>query len=197
MLKNEDDEWLTVAEAAKRLGLSDRQVRRDVTRLSEDNRTKSDIGPVKVRLHALAFLRGMSVPISTVLDTSGHSTPPILNSVRQSRTMSDTVHSGLDELREQLFDAEKRAAVAEARAEVLQGEGTRLNSALERAQTLHLGTMTELQALREHVRELESQNAKLIEALPVAEEKSENGTEVVLVEPVKSPGFWERLFKRG
>lgn len=196
MPEKEEDEWLTVAEAAKRLGLSDRQVRRDVTRLSEHDRTKSDIGPVKVRLHALAFLRGMSVPVLTMSDTSGHNTQSITDIGGQSPPMSDTVHSDLDELREQLFEAEKRAAVAEARAEVLQGEGTRLNSALERAQTLHLGTMTELQTLRERMVELESQNAKLIEALPIQDEKAEEGSGVPQAQPEKPQGFWDRLFKR-
>lgn len=196
MPEKEDDEWLTVAEAAKRLGLSDRQVRRDATRLSEHDRTKSDIGPVRIKLQALAFLRGMSIPVQPTLDIPGHGTPTVSDSDWQSPPMSDTVQNGLDELRGQLFEAEKRAAVAEARAEVLQGEGTRLNSALERAQTLHLGTMTELQAVRERVRELEGQNAKLIEALPVLEENAEGDSVEMVGEMQKSPSIWSRLFKR-
>ena len=52
----DNTEWLTVAEAARRLGLSVRHARRLVDRLDDADRLKQATGPLRVRLGALALL---------------------------------------------------------------------------------------------------------------------------------------------
>lgn len=63
-----------------------------------------------------------------------------------------------------------------------------------RAEMLHAGILAELQAARERLREVESHNAKLIEALPIQEEKLEQGS-MPSGESEPHGGFWRRLFR--
>ena len=68
---SDNDEWLTVAEAGKRLGISERQARRDVRLVSGADRRESGKGGLRVRLQALADVRGVAPPREEVRQESG------------------------------------------------------------------------------------------------------------------------------
>jgi hypothetical protein len=208
--EKEEDEWLTVAEAAKRLKVSERQVRHIIARPENAAKTRQTTRQTKTGERTAAVLSAAFIEelLSRILPQENTLFEGPVNTANNAernevpRSKIDGMNTAIDTsaafvpryLHDQmvtLLEQQRKDEVDRHQAEV-----GRLNSALERAQTLHLGTMTELQTLRERMRELESQNSKLIEALPVAEEKSENSVETVSVEPVQSQGFWERLFKR-
>lgn len=116
-------EFVTVAEAAKALGLSERQVRRLIARLEPtDKRQDSN------RLHKgqpVALVRLLSVEALQKREgeptgkTSGQQEAgPV---VTTGKPTAGPVETPVD-LAQKLADAEKRAAVAEARAELLERE---------------------------------------------------------------------------
>jgi hypothetical protein len=57
-----EDEWLTVAEAARRLNISERTARRYAGQMPDTERRAPDKGPVKIRLSSLASL----LPLASV-----------------------------------------------------------------------------------------------------------------------------------
>lgn len=57
---NEPDEWVTVAECARRLGIDQKQVRRYAGRLADTDRTPADTSPMSVRLSAVVSIRKRS-----------------------------------------------------------------------------------------------------------------------------------------
>lgn len=63
-------EWVTVPEAARRLGLSERQTRRMVAKLPDTSRTQAGQTPVRVRVDALHELRGQAAEARHTPDTS-------------------------------------------------------------------------------------------------------------------------------
>jgi hypothetical protein len=140
---SEAGEFVTIAEAARRLGISERQARRDAGRLPDSDRRDAGHAPDKaghrtaaqVRLNALAPLRGQAMMPDKAGHHAGH-TP-------------DTRHDGRDELIEQL-----------------RGEVSRLNGALERAQTTLGQALGALANEQQRTRALEHEAGRLIAALP-------------------------------
>ena len=181
-----DPDFVTVSEAARRLGISERQVRRWAGRLADSDRLASGLtsptSPARVRLSALEETRNRSIlPLqdgardlsSYPEDRLGPDVEPDATGTEAER--DDRLHAG------QGPDAETLVAMILAekdrRIEELQSRVADIGVALEhereahrRAETLHLGTMGEMQRLQQRAAELESQNAKLIEALPVVVE---------------------------
>ena len=168
------DEFVTVAEAARRLGIDPRQVRRYLPRLSpkdtaeDTQRTHKGQSVVLIRLSAVEVLRKNGLSSPNAPKTQGTT----------DRTYQRTGQDTAKDTGNVLSDSEHTDyAVAVAQVEELRARVGDLSSALEhereahrRAETLHLGTMGELQRLQQRAAELESQNAKLIESLPVTSE---------------------------
>jgi hypothetical protein len=69
----------------------------------------------------------------------------------------------------------QRAAVAEARAELLQSERDALRADLDRQQILTLEALRAANRAQERIEQLEAQNAHLIEALPAPTDAKDNG----------------------
>ena len=141
------DGFVSIAEAARRLGISERQARRDARRLPDSDRrdagqTPDRAGhraPVRVRLAALAALRGQSVTPDTSAAGAGH----------EPDTGAGRSPDGRDELIEQL-----------------RGEVGRTNAALERSQNALSQALDVIATTQQRVTMLELQAGRLIEALP-------------------------------
>ena len=191
---NEADELLTVTEAARRLGISERQARRDVRQLSGADRHESGRGPVRVRLSALRAFRSSNPSNFTVeagsttssADVSGTSPAGADTDGGQSRS-----ESGAEEARPNA-KSDDRDDRQEALIAQLTGENQRLNAALERAQEGLLKALDSLADERVRVRQLEQLEARLIHALPApAAEVKEAAPEEKRTEAAP---WWVRLF---
>jgi len=131
---------------------------------------------------------------------------------KRHRARHATANVATHDSREELVQ-ELRSALAHARE-----EGERLHRALDQAQTLHLGTMGELQRWQQRAAELEATNRQLIEAVPSNQEtprdmpqstesasmaspevsvgETPQETKAGSVTTRDSGGFWARLFGR-
>ena len=103
------DEWLTIAEAARRLGLDPTQVRRDSRRLDSKDRTGQDTSPMRLSLSALIALREEKTKDRTKTGTGQD----------KRQDTEETVPSEVDFLREQLREKDRQiAAHQQAEAEL-------------------------------------------------------------------------------
>ncbi len=159
------DTFLSVAEVSQRLGLNKRTAQRYAARLASSDIREANGGfPRLVSLQAMQRLQQYAGPVARHdNDTTDQTDSVATGAATSDTTPNDTdttsgpVAPGVAELIEEL-----RSALYHEREET-----GRLHKALEQAQTLHLGTMGELQRWQHRAAELEAQNAKLIEALPV------------------------------
>lgn len=170
------EEWVTVSEAARRLGVSDRQAHRYAGKLSDIDRQKADTGPLRVRLSALRGLRNGRHPAADERESGAEASDTTAVNVRPvADIMSDTGKSALiEQLRADLAHERQQREAEEARHAA---EVERLNTALERSQTLQLQTLGALTQEQQRVRELEAQAARLIEALPSPSADPRNGAQ--------------------
>ena len=200
-MSNAEEEFVTVAEAARQMGVDARQVRRYLPRLSatdtaeDTQRTHKGQPIVLVRVSALQSLRGNGSP-------ANHE-----EKSKDSGNGQDRTH--------QRTGQDVSFAVAVAQVEELRARVADLSAALEhereahrRAETLHLGTMGELAELRRRASELEAVNLKLIEALPPSRDTAQearqstdtNDTAPAAVSVPDAPetkrGLFARLFGR-
>ena len=147
-----DAEFVTVAEAARRLGISERQARHYAGRLPDSDRQTPDRGPVTVRLAAVAAQRGNEA-------NSGTPDAAINGNGMQAGPMPD---SGTP-------DAGRRPDTLRVSPEMvaqLKDEVAYLRGALERSQTLQLQTLTTLDQAQRRAAELEERERKLIASMP-------------------------------
>lgn len=93
---SESEEWVTVAEAARRLGLHEKQVRRYASRLSEQDRTPAGQSPLRVRVSALSAARDKTHSKSVRLETGQDRT-------EEGQDAQDTVRPELALTKEQLI----------------------------------------------------------------------------------------------
>jgi len=150
---SEGEEFVTIAEAARQLGISERQTRRDAGRLSGDDRRVFDTGPMLVRLAALARLRGIGLP-------DGNSTEPLSGDVRQVADNDRLVSGNGGQVADTATD-DRQALIEQLRA-----ENERLNAALERAQGALQQALGALANEQGRTAQLEHLQTRLIEALP-------------------------------
>lgn len=188
------DEWLTISTAAKRLGISERQARRDVSHLPDSDRRTTGRGPARVRLKALSEYRDAIKAEETGDDPSpadvrsgpAHDRPEDGDDVGHESGASPPPSEteppppdGRDELIEQL-----------------RGEVGRLNAALERSQVALSQALTSLSSEQDRTRQLETSQTRLIEALPVQQPQNEMTTGTATgASPadVRPTGLWARL----
>lgn len=139
---SDDSEWVTIAEAARRLEIDPRQVRRYADKLrGTQDRTPSDTSPVRVRMRAIEALRnGFSVKLSTEDTLSGQG---------QDRTGHRAGRSPLPDYAALL--SEKDARIAD-----LQEQLRERNQAESELRRLMLADRTEIAELRQQVRLLQS-----------------------------------------
>ena len=149
-------EWLTVAEAARRLGLSDRHARRLVDRLDEADRLKQGTSPLRVRLAALAQLWEREG------GESDSRTPPHAESEIESDSRA-TIEDAVSRAR-----LEERLEAAESLVGELRQDKRQLQEALTREQENHLRLLDQLAEERQELRLLQ---ARVIGTLPAAPDK--------------------------
>ena len=159
-------EWLTVAEAARRLGLSDRHARRLVDRLDEADRLKQTTGPLRVRLAALSQLweredgeSDSRTPPRPEFDSESDSQIAVENAVSRARL-------------------EERLDAAETLITELRQDKRQLQEAMQREQENHMRLLDQLAEERQELRLLQ---ARVIGALPVPAERESNS--VILRHP--------------
>lgn len=132
--------FVTVAEAARALGIGERRAYRLSDKLSDSDKKTSDTGRRTVRQSALALLCGHSLAAVGVSDTPSK---PSDNGAQ----LSDSVSKPFDAaLVAGVAEERRRADVAEARALLLEGERDRLAAALSESQAT---ARAALEALRE------------------------------------------------
>ena len=147
----ETPEWMTVAEAARRLGLSDRHARRLVDRLDEADRLKQGTSPLRVRLAALAQLWEKEGPES--------------DSQTPGKPESDSAADSRVEVEDAVSRArlEERLEAAEGLIVELRQDKRQLQETLTREQENHLRLLDQLAEERQELRLLQ---ARIIQALP-------------------------------
>jgi len=132
-VSNTPDEFVTVAEAARRLGISDRQALRYVRRVSDADRQESEGSPTRVRLAAVITLRGERQSVRPAsIDMSDAGPTHDGHTSDAAPTMSDTL---IEQLQARLRDKE--------------AENARLWSALEREQETARAALRELNEERQ------------------------------------------------
>ena len=163
-------EWLTVAEAARRLGLSDRHARRLVDRLDESDRLKQGTSPLRVRLAALAQLweredgeSDSRTPAPAESETESHSRTSLEDAVSRARL-------------------EERLEAAESLVGELRQDKRQLQEALTREQENHLRLLDQLAEERQELRLLQ---ARVIGALPAGPDKESDS--IILRHPSPEP----------
>lgn len=124
------EEWLTVPQAARRLGIGDRQAYRHAGKLSDDDVKASDTGQRLVRLSALARQTGVTVRQTGGTEegqqqkqgasdiTSDNTLQPSDITVNLSDRMTDTLSDSVSDI----------AAVENLRRELQQSEKDRLRA---------------------------------------------------------------------
>ena len=162
----DNTEWLTVAEAARRLGLSDRHARRLVDRLDEADRLKTGTSPLRVRLAALAQLWEREDGESD----SRTAAPP------ESEAESDSRASLADAVSRARL--EERLEAAETLIVELRQDKRQLQETLTREQENHLRLLDQLADERQELRLLQ---ARVLGALPAPAERESDS--VILRHP--------------
>lgn len=145
-MTTETTEWLTVAEAARRLGLSDRHARRLTDRLADSDRLKEGTSPLKVRLSALAQLWEREGP----------------ESERQTPSSSESDSEAISRAR-----LEERLDAAETLVVELREDKRHLQETLQREQENHLRL---LEQLADERRDMRLMHARTVQALPTMPE---------------------------
>jgi hypothetical protein len=210
--------FVTLAEAAHLLGVSERTVQRRAAKLPESDRQMADNGRVLVRQSALGVSDTCPTDDRQEIDSvrqRGDKTAPDegerVGQARQSDRQSDrhVSDTGVTDDRQ----------MTDSLIEHLQGEVTYLRSALDKSQSLQLAALGEAAAMRGRVEALEKQNQALIEAKPGDAEKPTDPTEGDSTKPdgstvapegqsaqnqavegergVSAPGWWRRMFGGG
>jgi hypothetical protein len=187
------DEWVTVATAAKRLGLSERQTRRLADSLPPEDRTESGIRPARVRWMSLQDRResgGMSEGSDTQSQFTSDSRPAM--SGESPASMSEDVRSLIEQLqsentflRAQL--EERNVAESELRRLMLadKSEISKLRQQLALA-PIQEAVKTEA-SLAGHEDSVEAQHPA--ESPPEADQMTQKNDP-----PVKKRNFWKWLF---
>lgn len=139
-------DFVTVAEAARLLELSERHVRRLAGRLPDTRRTEAGHGTLKVSLSALSVIAGKDAPTPDMGRTSAGHTP--------DAETGDAGHTP-DILREMIERQDREIAF--------------LRSSLEKSQALQLAALGEAAAMRGRVEALETQNRALLESAKPSE----------------------------
>ncbi len=162
------NDLLAVPDAAARLSISERHLRRLLARPEYTGRTRTGTRTTRTGTRTYAGVPpDLLCDLQEALEHKGEPEATEENSGAEQRQDAgeNTDNTGTAPLFAADLIEQLKADLAHERAE-RRGEVDRLNKALERAQTLHLGTMGELQEMRRRALELETQNAKLIAALP-------------------------------
>jgi len=160
-----DSEFVTISRASHLLEAPERTVRRMAAKLADTDRQVADRGTRLVRLGALASLMGKELPsapapeVAATESTGGGQVADTLGDVADTsegladkdHPVSATVGHLADASMVRTIDAEKRAAVAEARAELLERE---------------------LVAWKEQAGKLDSRLAEALEALQQAQDET-------------------------
>ena len=163
-------EWMTVAEAARRLGLSDRHARRLVDRLDEADRLKQGTSPLRVRLAALGQLWEREGPDS--------------DSQTPGKPESDAESDSRVEVEDAVSRArlEERLEAAEGLIGELRQDKRQLQETLTREQENHLRLLDQLAEERQELRLLQ---ARIIQALPAGPDRESDS--IVLRHPTPEP----------
>ena len=148
-MSENEGEFLTVAEAARRLRIGERRAYRLSDKLSDTDRQSSDGQQKRVRLSALAALCGASNGVGQVSDDGPKVSDDRQTGVRQA---SDTASERIADLLDQL---ERERDAHEHEREMHKRTQDALYLALE-----------SLRGEQERTKLLESQTARLIGALP-------------------------------
>jgi len=138
-VSNAEEEFVTIAHAARLLNVSERQAHRYVRLLSDTDKQKADKSPTLVRLSALRASRGMSDTLDEVSD----------NAPQMSDIVSDTVSLAADT---NAGEAEVlRAQLVEVRAQLAatQEREKRLWETLQREQETARAALRELNEERQ------------------------------------------------
>ena len=162
----DNTEWLTIADAARRLGLSDRHARRLVDRLDEADRLKQATGPLRVRLAALAQLwereggeSDSRTPARVESDSESDSPSAVKDAVSRARL-------------------EERLEAAETLIAELRQDKRQLQDAMQREQENHMRLLDQLAEERQELRLLQ---ARILGALPGPAERESDS--VILRHP--------------
>ena len=164
----DNTEWLTVAEAARRLGLSDRHARRLVDRLDDADRLKQATGPLRVRLAALAQLWERE-------GGESDSRTPLRS---ESETESDSPTPSAVEAAVSRARLEERLEAAETLITELRQDKRQLQEAMQREQENHMRLLDQLAEERQELRLLQS---RIIGLLPAPTERESDS--VILRHP--------------
>jgi ParB-like chromosome segregation protein Spo0J len=180
------DEWLTIAQAARRLGVSDRTGRRYAARLADSDRQQADSGPVRVRLSALA----------AALKASPASGNPDTLAVPVADSLADNAGTGGGQMADSRLFEQMQADIAF------------LRSALEREQGNTQAANQATQDALARLAESEKRSQVLIAAAaqgrlnaPVGDEFSDTPTraaegEATAAKAEHNKGWWARLWRK-
>ena len=181
---SETEKVLTIAQAAQRLGISERHLRRLLARpeYADQTRTLTRTTRTGTRTSAglpAALLESLRVAILRAHEIDARDDQNADDADREQRQIHG---QGGPEDRQKADKADIMPPFVSALLSEKDRRIEDLTMALEhereahrRAETLHLGTMGELQRLQQQAAELAAQNAKLIEALPSTANDSEIG----------------------
>lgn len=206
-----ESEFVTISEAARALGLSERQVRRYAGRMAESDRLTSGSSPARVRLSALALLAGkVIVGESTPEEVTGSSPASVGHDDRLSAESVRPVSEGSN-LRQSGVVSEDLATLREQLASVT-AERDGLTARLADTQTDRDAWKEQAQTLTEALRAAqdEARAARLIGARPMQQieapglaggdsgEVSASGGGITTPSISEEPkrGFWARLWGR-
>ncbi len=162
--------FVSVAEAAAILGVSDRTARRMAGQLADDDRTPDTGQGRHVRLSAMRSLREKAPQVVTDGRTQGTGYTPDMT----ARTKTN------GRVRPDKMSGHVSGSEVEGLREIVKrqdGEIGYLRSALDKSQSLQLAALGEAAAMRARVEALETQNRALIESKPEGAEKASDRTE--------------------
>lgn len=145
-----DDRFVTVSQAVSLLGVSERTARRYAGQVPDGDRQTPDKGPARYRLSSLRKIAGSAEVPEAVPDSDRPS-------VAQTPVNAGHVPDAL-------IEAMRRAAVAEARADLLESERDNLREALQREQETARRAMDAQNALAAELAKAREQSAVLIAA---------------------------------
>lgn len=190
-------EFVTISRASILLEAPERTVRRMAAKLADTDRQLSATGARLVRLSALAASMGKELPLAPVADTQSDLADVEEQDGRQVADTSEALadkEPGLSATFSDLADAEKRAAVAEARAELLERELADWKGQAREAMELARAAQDEVRA----VRALSSRSTVQIEAAPTpgGSHSSPEGSGGVIPLPVVPERPWWQFWRR-
>ena len=201
-----DEGFVSISRASQLLEAPERTVRRMADKLADSDRQVADRGTRLVRLSALASLMGKEIktaPASEVADTEEASGRHMADKSGDVSDSSEGLADSGGHSGSALADAEKRAAVAEARADLLERElgawkeqSGRLDSRLAEA----LEALQRAQDEARAARLIGGRGAMQIEASGLTSgdsgEVSSAGEGITTPSASEEPkrGFWARLW---